>query len=485
MADATETIIKREQLGSSLRRVSFRDLVDRKGFIKGEHFVRLKSDGMVPAPKVVPKEPEISQEELNQRRQEQIEREIYQKVFKAAEKSGLEMGEQKMEREINRLLPQFETILRHLDTLPARIIADTERFLVETALLITRGLLGHELSVNPQGVEHRVKRILKHTVGRKDIVISVSPGNVELLQRLDRFKNLRIEADPELAPGSVRMQSDFGGIEDNLESQLQQVEEGIRHYLQDRLRQVGVEDIASAAASKFEKFKKNPPVPLAKDFSPTEDDSSRRESFDAQESDVQESSAQSDAQESFAQGSDVQESSAQSDVQESFAQGSDIQESSAQSDVQESELPVRSDPEVSAPLEDQRNLLDQLGSTSFISPEEHADLSGERDSTSFISPEEHADLSGKTGPRVFISPEEHADLDMLNATDSDFLPENFSLLQQDSLLDPDFLEEPSALDDFSNVVPAFSSGDESDFELDDFSNVVPAFPSRDESDSES
>ncbi|MBF0127826.1 MAG: nucleoside triphosphate pyrophosphohydrolase, partial [Magnetococcales bacterium] len=76
--------------------------------------------------------PKIAEEELHQRRLETIEREAYQRAFAAGEEAGLALGEQTMEQEMARLLPQFETVLRQLDGLPRRVFAGAERFLVET-----------------------------------------------------------------------------------------------------------------------------------------------------------------------------------------------------------------------------------------------------------------------------------------------------------------------------------------------------------------
>ena len=261
---ASEGIVKREDLDVLPQRVLFKDLVSGDGRDDGGKFVRFMSGGRVPKKKAVPKELEITQEEIHRQRLDAIERETYTKTFASAEKAAMALGEEAMEREIARVLPQFEAVLRQLDGLPKRIFAGAERFLVETSIALTRELLAHELTVNPQGIVDRVQRILDQSSGRHEIVIYVSPGNAELLLRLGRFDQLRIEADPNVAPGSVRMESDFGGMEDNLEQQLAEVESGLRSYLQDRLISSGCEDMAEAVENtiKAETIK----TPLAEDY---------------------------------------------------------------------------------------------------------------------------------------------------------------------------------------------------------------------------
>ncbi|MBF0161203.1 MAG: hypothetical protein HQL88_02850 [Magnetococcales bacterium] len=247
MAVVLDGIIKQEDLESAPRRVSFQELVGDNNRQHGETFVRFLPDGRLPALQGAAKEPEISPEELHQRRLETIERETYQKAFAAGEEAGLALGEQAMEQEIARLLPQFESVLHQLDALPRRVFASAERFLVETAILLTRELLAHELTVNPEGIVHRVRRLLDQAAGRRDIVLYLAPDSAAILQNVGGFEKLRIEADAAIAPGSVRMESDFGGIEENLERQLADVEAGLRSYLQDRLQNSGCEDIALSA----------------------------------------------------------------------------------------------------------------------------------------------------------------------------------------------------------------------------------------------
>ena len=246
MSDVLEGIIKEEDLDTPPERVSFEALLDADARFGSHRFVRFLPNGQLPKPKEVPKEPVISQEELQQRRLDKIEQETFKRAFADGEKAGLALAEETMAREIGRVLPQFEAVLRKLDGLPKRVFASTERFLVETSISLVRELLAHELTVNPQGIASRIQRILDQAAGRKDIVIYVSPGNAELLQRLGTFDNLRIEADPGIAPGSVRMDSDFGGMDDNLERQLASMESGLRGYLLERLESMGCEDMLEA-----------------------------------------------------------------------------------------------------------------------------------------------------------------------------------------------------------------------------------------------
>ncbi len=232
---------------------------------KGEHFVRFRPDGSLAVIKKEVEIPQIDEDEVHRRRLEQIEREVYQKAFAEGEKTGIEIGQEKMEQEIHRLIPQLESVLRNLDNLPQRVFAASEHFMVESMLSICRELLAHELTINPEGIAERVNRIMERSMGRKDITIKVSPGIADILQHLQGFEQITIVGDPGVNPGSVVMESDFGGIEDNIEEQLREVELALRLQLQERLDQSGVTDVAEAAREKTMREEEAPIAPLAAD----------------------------------------------------------------------------------------------------------------------------------------------------------------------------------------------------------------------------
>ncbi len=265
MSATMSEIIKAESGGATCLRVGLQELLNAPLSGKREQFLRFCADGRLPV--VVPpkKEPEISAEELQQRRLEEMEREVYQRVFAAAESAGLKAGEEKMEREIQRLVPQLEGVLANLSTLHVRVLAASERYLVETALVLIKELLAYELTIHPEELTARIKRILSRASGRKEIVVHLSPGNAQLLARLNLLPNLHIEADENLSAGSVRLESDFGGMEDNLESQLKEVELSMRDYLQERLDGHGVEPFSARAHEAMVEASNQPPLPLVAD----------------------------------------------------------------------------------------------------------------------------------------------------------------------------------------------------------------------------
>lgn len=218
-----------------LRAVGFHELLETERELK-DQFLHYQSNGQVPIPREPPKKtPEVPQEELDRRRLEQLERETFRRAFAAGEQAGLAAAQQRLVAPMARL----EALLHQLEGLPARIFAEislySEHLLVETAIVVLRELFHHELSVNPVLLAARVRRLLDQAVGREVSTLSLNPEDVELLSGIPEFQHLRLQADPALTPGTVVLTTDFGGIEDPLREQLQQVEEAVRAHLQGRL----------------------------------------------------------------------------------------------------------------------------------------------------------------------------------------------------------------------------------------------------------
>lgn len=270
MAAPGMELIKDADVTGNPEQPGFATLLRKQRTVKDEgvHFIRFKPDGTLVSVTREVKAPPISEEEIQTRRMEQMEREVYQKAFAEGEKTGLEIGQEKMEQQIRALIPQFDNVLRSLDNLPWRIFAASEQFFVETLLSLNRELLAHELSLNPEGVTERIRRIVERSTGRRNITLRVSPGIADILNDIGAFETLEILADETVMPGSVVMESDFGGMEDHLEARLREMETAFRKQLQERLNASADPDIAEAAWHRAEQKRKEPLTPLVDDPQP-------------------------------------------------------------------------------------------------------------------------------------------------------------------------------------------------------------------------
>ncbi|MBF0588649.1 MAG: hypothetical protein HQL53_05930 [Magnetococcales bacterium] len=267
------------------KRLGFRELLQLDKDPHAGRFRRYMPDGNLAVEKVEPvevKPPEPPPEEIHQRKLEQIERETYQKAFEAGEKAGFEAGLTEMQEKVGEFLPRLASVLHELDGVPARYFATSEQLMVESAILLTKRLVGHELSVHPEGVAHRVRRIMEHAIGRDEMVVHLPPEEAEAVQSIDGFEHLSIVADASMSPGSVRLETDFGAVEEDMEARLRDVETALRSVLSGRLdameaegvevKKRSPEDLETMAAwsEEQEKNPDEPPAELAAEHTPVE-----------------------------------------------------------------------------------------------------------------------------------------------------------------------------------------------------------------------
>ncbi|MEG3638743.1 FliH/SctL family protein [Magnetococcus sp. PR-3] len=214
--------------------------------LKGE-FIGYLPNGRLPSLEVEEPEPIIEEEEAELRREEELERELYQRVFAAAEQAGMEAGLRKMEEEMAARVPRLEGIIRDLDGLPQRVFAASEQFMVESCMVLLRELLAHELNVNVDSLKARIHRLMKEVSTRDRMGIHLNPKDVELLGNSASFDGLEIVGDPMVPQGTARLESNFGGIEDDVTDRLAHMEQGIRAFLEERQEEPEVYEAAVGA----------------------------------------------------------------------------------------------------------------------------------------------------------------------------------------------------------------------------------------------
>ncbi|MGN7611676.1 FliH/SctL family protein [Magnetococcales bacterium HHB-1] len=233
------SILSGAKYGSLSQRLEFAEMLERAASQKREQdedgFLAYFPDGKNADDFDREERVLITDDEVHQRRLEQLERETYQKVFEAAEKAGFEAGMQKMEERIKQVLPRVEAICQHLEELPALIFKNSEQLLVELSISLTRSLVKHELDIKPEGVIERVQEILTQMAEQENVTVFVPENVVEILRRTKAFQKIHFEADNQLDDGSLRVESAFGGVEYRLDEMLSDAEMALRSHLDERL----------------------------------------------------------------------------------------------------------------------------------------------------------------------------------------------------------------------------------------------------------
>ncbi|WP_448383027.1 FliH/SctL family protein [Desulfosoma sp.] len=167
-----------------------------------------------------------------ERRAEELEREAYQKGYEQGRKDGYAFGASSIEKIRERL----DAVAASLEALPAQVLGDYRRWLLEAALTLSRHLFQAAASVNPSVLENLVDEILDHMDRSQAITIVLHPKDRDLLEKhgiLERWLagpsegagTVRIALDPHISRGGCRVHSAFQEIDALVETRLKNLHE--------------------------------------------------------------------------------------------------------------------------------------------------------------------------------------------------------------------------------------------------------------------
>lgn len=162
-------------------------------------------------------------------RMESLEREAYEKGFRAGEKAGFEFGRQKADV----LFSGIEGILNELSQFRPSLFAKCEREMAELCLSIARKVIHRETNIKEDGVLDILRAAMKSVVAGGEISIRVNPKDLEVVNsnraELSRFcggvKGVSVEADETVSRGGCIIATNFGEIDATIETALGEIEE--------------------------------------------------------------------------------------------------------------------------------------------------------------------------------------------------------------------------------------------------------------------
>lgn len=187
----------------------------------------IKSDSQGPALSDFERRQAEAEEVLQRAMQisEQMQRDAYHEGFKQGEAAGKKLAIQKIEPVMKSLTSLIEGLSRERQTL----VEQHESELIRLAYLMAVKILHREIESNPDAVVAVAREALSKVIKAKEVLIRVSPYDLEVLQQqineVEANKewlpaNVRLEADFSISRGGCKVIADSGEIDATIETQL-------------------------------------------------------------------------------------------------------------------------------------------------------------------------------------------------------------------------------------------------------------------------
>jgi flagellar assembly protein FliH len=168
------------------------------------------------------------------RRQAEAIRQRAQEEGRAAALAQMDQAaEQKMAAQIKTLLPALQQAIRRIDESRSGWLKHWERQAVRLAAAIAKRIVRQELARDPDIPLRLVHEALELSAGSTDIRIHLNPDDHHalgtqarlLVAELNRAGTAEVLADPAITPGGCRLETKFGVIDQQIETQLARIEE--------------------------------------------------------------------------------------------------------------------------------------------------------------------------------------------------------------------------------------------------------------------
>ncbi len=169
------------------------------------------------------------------RQAEQVRRQAEVAGRKAGEAVVERMLEEKVARHMDTLLPALERTAAQLDDAKGELLRHWEGAAVRVAAAMAARIIRRELRHDPKIAVGIVTEALRLASGASQITLHVNPGDYEhlgnqiqrLAETICQVSPSNIIADPAISPGGCRVTTQFGEIDQQIESQLRRIEEDL------------------------------------------------------------------------------------------------------------------------------------------------------------------------------------------------------------------------------------------------------------------
>jgi flagellar assembly protein FliH len=164
---------------------------------------------------------------------EQVRRQAEAAGRKAAEAAIERILDEKVAKRMQTLLPALEQVVREVNELKGALLTEWERSAIKVSTAIAKQIIGREVAHDPQISLDTIRNALRLATGAAEIKLCVNPGDYtnlgsqlqKVASTLAKLTASEIVADQSITAGGCRIETKFGEVDLQIETQLQRVEE--------------------------------------------------------------------------------------------------------------------------------------------------------------------------------------------------------------------------------------------------------------------
>ncbi len=165
----------------------------------------------------------------------QLEQEAYEKGFAQGEKDGLELGEKKAAK----LVDKIENLFMESIPLKDEIIKQHEKEILDLIFAIAGKIVCHQIEFDESTVKDTILKALKISVQMSKIVIRVNPKDYDFVEKLrpdlfakfNEVKSIIISSDQSISRGGCFLETPGGDVDARVEAQLEKIRQSLDENL--------------------------------------------------------------------------------------------------------------------------------------------------------------------------------------------------------------------------------------------------------------
>lgn len=164
-------------------------------------------------------------------------------VLKEARAQGTQAGKEAGFKESTEkalaLIKRAEEVLLEAEHKRNEIIKEAEAEIIELVILLAERVIKTELTQNKEIILGNVSAAVKRITGEGEITVKVNLSDLELTESmkeefiagLSGIEGIKIKIDPTITPGGCKIETNFGIIDAQIETQFDQLAEGLREAI--------------------------------------------------------------------------------------------------------------------------------------------------------------------------------------------------------------------------------------------------------------